>query len=262
MSDGRDGGLPDAPRRATVNERLRDALDSSGFEEISIAMRLGVDPKTVERWIAGRVPYPRYRRSLADLLDVGEYELWPQLAERRALPMQESADIQAAYAHRWAVPRKEWLRLFGAAEREIGVLAYAALFLAEDVGILRILTERANIGVRVRILLGNPGSPHVADRGADEGIGSAIAAKVQNALAIYRSLPDIKTVEVRLHSTTLYASIYRGDNDFLINTHAYGATASHSPVLHVRHSAPGDLAETYSNSFERVWASAVTRECT
>jgi hypothetical protein len=237
-----------------VNEKFREALDSSEFDETSIATRLGVDPKTVERWIAGRVPYPRYRRSLANLLDIDEHELWPQIAQRTTLPIQESAEIHAAYAHRWAVPRKVWLRLFGSAEHEIGILAYAALFLAEDDGIVRILADRARAGVRVRILLGKPDSPHVAERGNDEGIDNAIAAKIQNALALYKPLTDIETTELRLHSTTLYASIYRADDDLLINTHAYGSTASHAPVIHVRHTMPGDMAETYLASFERVWA--------
>jgi transcriptional regulator with XRE-family HTH domain len=158
-----------------VNERLREALDASDFDEASIAIRLGVDPKTVERWIAGRVPYPRYRVSLADILDVDEYNLWPQLTQRRALPIQESAEIQAAYAHRWAVPRKVWLRLFGSAKYEIDLLAYAALFLAEDDGILRLLANRARGGVRVRILLGKPDSPHRnRDRGDSPSLHDAL----------------------------------------------------------------------------------------
>jgi hypothetical protein len=239
-----------------VNKRLREALDASDFDEVAIAMRLGVDPKTVERWIAGRVPYPRYRNSLADLLKADEYALWPQIAQRRALPTQGSVDIKAAYAHRWAVPREEWLRLFSSAENEIGILAYAALFLAEDDGILRLLAERAGAGVRVRILLGKPDSRRVAERGTDEGIDSAIGAKVQNAIKLYKRLAVIDTVEIRLHSTTLYASIYRGDDNFLINTHAYGAAAAHAPVLCVRHCDGGDIAETYLESFERVWSSA------
>jgi hypothetical protein len=242
-----------------MNERLRKAIDSSELDEPTIAARLGVDPKTVERWIAGRVPYPRYRRALTDLLAVDERELWPQAARRTTAPSQESTKIQAAYAHRWAVPRKVWLRLFSSAEQEIGILAYAALFLAEDDGILRILADRARAGVRVRILLGNPDSPHVADRGAGEGIGDAIAAKIRNALALYEALSEIETTEIRIHSTTLYTSIYRADNDLLINTHAYGATASHAPVIHIRHTAPDDMAETYLSSFDRVWDEADNR---
>ena len=41
----------------------------------------GVDPKTGQRWIAGRTPYPRHRRAIADLLGENEGYLWPQTAE-------------------------------------------------------------------------------------------------------------------------------------------------------------------------------------
>jgi transcriptional regulator with XRE-family HTH domain len=72
------------------------------LREDDVAARLGVDPKTVRRWLNGRVPYP----------------------------------------HRSAIPRALWVRLFGSAEREIAILAYSALFLAEDAGVLRILADK------------------------------------------------------------------------------------------------------------------------
>lgn len=239
-----------------MNDRLREAVAASELDEIAIATQLGVDPKTVVRWIAGRLPYPRYRRALADLLGNDENAFWPETAHRAPLPSGEPAEIQAAYAHRWAVPRELWLQHFESAQQEIGILAYAALFLAEDHGTLRILADRARAGVRLRILLGDPNSRQVAARGAGEGIGDAIAAKARNALTLFRSLAEIDGAEIRLHRTTLYASIYRADDEIWINTHAYGATASHAPVIQVRHSTPFDMAETYLESFDRVWNEA------
>ncbi|MFB4308949.1 hypothetical protein [Actinomadura sp. GTD37] len=55
---------------------------------------------------------------------------------------------------------------------------------------------------------------------------------------------------------SLYNSMYRADDDLLINPHAYGIAASHAPVLHLRRGEDGDMASTYLESFERVWASA------
>ena len=63
-------------------------------------------------------------------------------------------------------------------------------------------------------------------------------------------------LEVRLHDTTLYNSIFRFDDDVLVNTHAYGAVAAKSPVLHVRRIAGGRLFAHYMESFERVWDEA------
>ena len=61
-------------------------------------------------------------------------------------------------------------------------------------------------------------------------------------------------MEIRQHSTVLYNSIYRADDQLLVNTHVYGTPASHAPVLHLRQIAGGTLVGTYLESFERVWS--------
>jgi hypothetical protein len=63
-------------------------------------------------------------------------------------------------------------------------------------------------------------------------------------------------VSVRLHSTTLYNSLYRYDNELLVNAHAYGVPAGQSPVLHLRRLLGGRLFDHYLASFERVWQAA------
>ena len=49
-----------------MNESLRQALLRARLREDDIAARLGVDPKTVRRWLNGRVPYPYNRAAIAD----------------------------------------------------------------------------------------------------------------------------------------------------------------------------------------------------
>ena len=45
-----------------ANERLRQAILSSGLSIDDLADQVGTDVKTVERWITqGRVPHPRNR---------------------------------------------------------------------------------------------------------------------------------------------------------------------------------------------------------
>lgn len=63
-------------------------------------------------------------------------------------------------------------------------------------------------------------------------------------------------VQLRLHDTILYNSIYRADDELLVNTHAYGCHASHAPVFHLCLTREDGMAATYLESFERVWASA------
>jgi hypothetical protein len=238
-----------------VNDALRRALISVGIDSVGVAARLGGDPKTVEQWCAGRTPYARNRAALAELVGRDQYELWP--ATRHLRPrVTPGGEIVTIYPHRWAVPREMWLRHFSRAEREIGVLAYSALFLIEDSGILRALADRAQAGVKVRFLLGAPESPEVAERGDAEGIGDAMAARIRNALALLRPLTALPGVELRLHRTALYNSIYRADDDLLVNPHVYAQPAATAPVLHVRPTEDGMLAATYAESFERVWGGA------
>lgn len=129
-----------------------------------------------------------------------EQELWPA-PDTPASPV--SHEIKACYPYRSAVPRDASQRLFASAEREINILVYAALFLAEDGGIVRLLADKARAGVAVRILLANPDSSAVAERGAEEGIGGAVALRVHNAVALFRPLLETDGVETRQHETVL-----------------------------------------------------------
>jgi hypothetical protein len=208
----------------------------------------------VQRWLAGRLPQPRPRWGLADLVQRHEYDLWPQLAGSLAPTI--NPEILATYTHRGAVPRELWRQLFASDQREIGILVYAGLFLAEDIDLVKIMRHKANDGVTIRILLGDPDSDQVALRGAEEGITEAMAAKIRNVIVLYRLLLDLPTVEIRLHNTVLYNSIYRADDKMLVNPHVYGTAAAQAPVLHLQRRSDSDLFNTYANSFERVWTTA------
>jgi transcriptional regulator with XRE-family HTH domain len=238
-----------------VNEPLRQALLRARLREADVAARLGVDPKTVRRWLNGRVPYSHNRAAVAELVGVEETELWPDaggLLAARSRP----EELGTVYPHRWAVPREVWVRLFESAEREIAILAYSALFLAEDAGLLRILADKGRAGVTVRIALGDPDGPNVAERGEEEGIGDAMAAKIRNALILYRPLGLVENVEIRLHRTVLYNSIYRADDQILVNQHTFGIQAARAPVFCLSNTTGGEITGLYLDSFKRVWDSS------
>ena len=240
-----------------MNEPLRRALLRARLREDDVAARLGVDPKTVRRWLNGRVPYTGNRLALADLLDVDEADLWPGAGGPLTMGSRPE-EMGSIYPHRWAVPRETWARFFKSAEHEIGILAYSALFLAEDAGIVAILADKGRNGVPVRIALGDPNSPHVARRGEEEGIGAAMAAKIRNALTLFGPLTQVADIEIRLHEAVLYNSIYRADDDLLVNQHVYGTPAAHAPVFGLRAIEGKSMATTYVDSFNRVWETATT----
>ena len=239
------------------NERLRAALLERGLTPESLAAQIEVDAKTIERWITkDRTPYRRHRYATAAALGIEESYLWPDaLSPVQAAGVSES-EIVNVYPHRWTVPRDEWLRLFTAAEEDIDILVYAAMFLAEDAGIVRTLASKAADGVRVRLLFGDPDSDAVAQRGDEERVGSALAARVRNVMALFAPLIAVDEVQVRLHNTPLYNSIFRADDDLLVNPQIYGTAASNAPVLRLRKVAGGSLVTTYMECFERVWDEA------
>ncbi|WP_395110275.1 helix-turn-helix domain-containing protein [Actinomadura sp. SCN-SB] len=239
------------------NERLRAALLQRGMTIAALAEEIDVDPKTVERWITqGRTPYRRHRYAVASRLGLEETYLWPEALSKEQVTQVSDSEIITVYPHRWATPRDAWGRLFTDAQHEIGILVYSGMFLAEDTGVQRTLADKAKAGVRVRVLLGDPDAPQVAERGTDEGIGEAMAAKIRNVLVIYKPLTKLDNVEIRLHATVLYNSIFYADDQMFVNTHVYGVPASNAPFWHLRKIPGGEIVTTYLESFERVWEGA------
>jgi hypothetical protein len=237
-----------------ANERLRTALLQRGVTPAVLADTVGVDPKTIERWIGGRIPYRRHRHQVAVRLGVDETYLWPGALAAEQVASASESEILVVHPHRWAVPRDTWGLLFDSAEQEIGILVYSGIFIADDPGLLALFRAKAEQGVRIRILLGDPDSSEVAIRGQHEGIDDALASKIRNVVVLLRPLRQVPGVEIRQHSTVLYNSIYRADAEMLVNSHVYGKPASQAPVMHLRQIAGGTLVGTYLESFERVWS--------
>jgi hypothetical protein len=234
---------------------LRRALFLARLSEEDVAAQLDVDPKTVRRWLEGRLPYPRHRLAMSRLVEVDESDLWPGVHAARVAQAQPE-EIKAVYPHRWAVPHAVWRELFESAQLEIDILAYSALFLVDDVDLLGVFADKARAGVRVRIALAAPDSAHIAERGAQGGISDSIDAKIRNALTLYKTLLDVGNVELRLHQTTLHSSLYLADNDLLVNQHAYGILAANSIVFHLRRGDANDMFTRYVESFVKVWSAS------
>ncbi|PWI43195.1 helix-turn-helix transcriptional regulator [Streptomyces sp. ICBB 8177] len=241
-----------------ANERLRAAIVERGLTLEQVAERLGVAPKTVERWISdpARKPYRRFQYATASLLQQEVSYLWPDERTAAEVTAAGNAELIRIYPHRSTVPNALWPTLYAGAREYFDVVAYSAFWLTEDTAFLRIVREKSAAGVRVRFMLGDPDSLAVAQRGDDEGIGAAMAAKIRNALLNYAGIFDLPGVEFRLHGTTLYNSLYRSDDAMLVNGHIYGVGAYLAPVMHLQRVPGGELFDTYAESVERVWEGA------
>jgi len=246
------------PEAQMPNERLRNRIAAAGLAISDIAADVQVDPKTVERWITkGRIPHRTHRWKTAQLLGSDETYLWPTVADDVRTTAASQAEFVTLYPNRGAVPEQLWSALFQEARSDVDVLAYAGLFLADGrPDLSSILSKKAADGASVRLLFGDPDSDAVRRRGDEESIGDGMAARVRLVLTYLRDLLHGSDVEVRLHNTALYNSIYRFDDDMLVNTHVYGAPAAQNPVMHLQRVPGGRLFGHYLASFDKVWASA------
>jgi len=241
-----------------TNERLRSQMAGAGLSITEVASKIEVDPKTVERWITkDRMPHRRYRAATARLLDADEAYLWPKVLDDVRTKSASQAEIVATYPHRGAVPDQLWNSLMNGVEDGIDVLVYAGLFLIDgQPDLAPILAGKASRGTRIRLLFGDPESPTVAQRGADEGSGDDLGARIRLSLSELREVDGVSGMEIRQHGTVLYNSIYRFDEDLLVNMHVYGTPAAQNPVMHLRRVPGGRLFDHYLRSFDRVWETA------
>ena len=120
-----------------------------------------------------------------------------------------------------------------------------------------LLAERSAAGVAVRVCLGDPASEAVRLRGVEEGIGTAMAGRCQLAISYTAPLVAAVPGAVRLTRATLYASIFRFDDEVLTNFHLFGNPAAASPVMHVRRRRNNGIAANVERTFEALWTQAV-----
>ncbi|MEU6481439.1 helix-turn-helix transcriptional regulator [Streptomyces sp. NPDC047017] len=241
-----------------ANERLRGAIVDAGLTLDEVAARLGVASKTVERWINDpeRKPYRRFQYATASLLKCEVSYLWPDERTSAEVTATGNAELVKLYPHRSVVAQALWTDLYSTAAHRFDVVVYSGFWLTEDAMFHRIVKEKSAEGVPIRFMLGDPAAQAVTVRGQDEGIGTAMASKIRNALINYGPLFGLPGVEFRLHGTTLYNSLYRADDEMLANGHLYGVGAYMAPVLHLRRVPGGELFDAYAESIERVWESA------
>ncbi|WP_228980658.1 XRE family transcriptional regulator [Streptomyces sp. DH12] len=217
-----------------------------------------MDPKTVSRWLGGRVPHPRHRFRAAQHLRVEETFLWPTPPSQRGRSGTGlGSEIIGAYQNRASVPRDTWLALLQGARRQIDVLVLSGTFFAQtNPHVAKMLAERAADGAQVRLCFGDPTGQAAALRGREEGIGDTLAAKIRASLTYYRPLLSEAGCEVRLHDSTLYNSLFRYDDNLLVNPHVWGQPASANPLLHLRRVDAAGWFDNYAQSFDAVWADA------
>ena len=113
----------------TNGERAASSGAAAGAAsgEDDVAARLGVDPKTVRRWLVRARPYAHNRAAIADLTGADEADLWPDTGG----PLADTGPTPTSWGRctrtRWAVHAGGMgAPVRRSAEREIAILAYSA----------------------------------------------------------------------------------------------------------------------------------------
>jgi len=237
-----------------ANERLRAALARDRWTMSGFADALSVDHKTVERWITkDRTPHRTTVIAAAKLLNEDPAYLWPDFG-RRVVSDETHGEMITVYTERSSVPNSLWLSLLRAVTDSIDILVYAGLHLPEaNPSWPEEIRKKCEESVKVRIAFGDPESANVRTRGDEEGVGAGLAARINYALAWHRPIFGSPNLSIALHSTVLYNSILRFDDQMLVNPHIYSMPAFRAPIIHLRRIEGGPLFQTYVECFERIW---------
>lgn len=244
-----------------ANERLQRAMEAANVDVDAIVEATQVDPRTVERWLKGRVPHPRHRRALASLLNEHENFLWPNdMSEVKKVPTK-TGEIVADYAQRADVPASLWWRMFSRSRRNIDLLGYAMLFLPELFPDLpTLLKEKSMAACKIRIALVEPTCRNLLERDKEEQLGGTFPDRIRTTLYHFRDILNYSGIDIRHHTAPLYNSVFRFDNEMFVTPHLYGLHGSKAPLLHLRRLGPHGIFAKYAAQFDAVWATTVPVE--
>jgi hypothetical protein len=241
------------------NERLKSAMAKAHVDVEIITRTVDVDPKTVQRWLKGRVPHARHRWKLAELLRENEDFLWPG-ADNTNTTTTHTSEVVAAYAHRNEVPPGPWWQLFSHARKQIDLLGFAMLFLPEQhSGLVDLFEEKATSGCKIRIALADPMCAAVQMRDEEEQLGGTLPARIQTTLYHFRAIHNFDGIEIRYHTACLYNSLFRSDNQMFVTPHLYGLHGSKAPLLHLRCLGPNGIFANFAEHFEAIWRTTQPR---
>lgn len=236
-----------------ANERLLAAMARADVSVPALATLTGRDPKTVSRWLGGRVPHPRQRFLVAKHLGEDEEFLWP--GAHRSSDSRAAGEIVATYPYRSNFSTESWWQMINAASKQIDLLGYTLYFLPLDhPQLIPTLIEKARAGCRIRAIIADPKSEHVARRDAEEDQPINLVARIGTSLKYFRDLREQRNFEMRYQDLPLYNSVFRFDDQMLVTPHLHATPGASAPMLRLRRLGPAGLFSRFAGHFESVWS--------
>jgi transcriptional regulator with XRE-family HTH domain len=225
-----------------ANENLKNALRSAGLTPDEFAQVIRVDPKSVQRWVAGTtVPYPRHRVAISRALGLSEHQLWPdqinaQVSEVGAgLERSDGrCDVLGTWGHANDPAAPDLVSFVTGTDGPIDVLdPYPGIDIPE--GLADALAAQAAVGRQVRILSGEP-------------------------LPVFAQLDGCDGIEILDSEIDLACWFIQGGDRMLLNIDLQDDPAVFAPpLIELTGTVEGGLFNRLEDKFDELWREAEDR---
>ena len=211
------------------NEHLRAAIRRAGLTLEEFADIVGVDVKTVQRWLAGRTPHPGNRSRVTGALDTSEHELWPDAVppsdepSERGQPVPLLTDVVAGYGYATDHDAPDPADILRSAAERIELIAPNVM-----PGIVDLLLEKAADGCHVRAIIEDPD------------------AHVEPLLGVDR-------IEIRASAVGEQFGLHRADDQMLLALRRIGVLTESPPVILLRRRTGDGMFDRLADEFEQRW---------
>lgn len=225
------------------NTALLEAMRAKQVSDRQLAEYVGVDIKTVARWLAcpERLPHLKTRWLVADVLQTEERVIWPT-AVRDAVKTGTDKEIVATYATAADVHRPDLGRFIKQAKEQLFFAKYTGYRLWTDIPFLaNHLRARAQQGCRVRFVVGDPAAEitRITDQ-AEQGTATLpLATRINMTLQALAPLHEL--VEVRQTALVYGRGTLWADNEAIVSPSVVGHPGHLVPQLHLRRKMEGGL---------------------
>jgi hypothetical protein len=247
-----------------ANERLWAALSEAGIEPDELARQVGVDVKTVGRWLAGTsVPYRRHRASLARALSSSEEELWPDAAGEQDED-DPRHEILGAWPQASDLRATDWRVLLRGASEHVDLLTFRLAELLRPAGVVESLAAKGAGGCRIRVLLPVIDSSWLAltarelQTGEEDFVGrSALEREIELALGYLQPLLGLPGIDARAFYGDLFPLVLRFDSEMLVTQRLAAEPDGQGPLLHLRRHHARGLVDQFSRHLEMLHRAAM-----
>ncbi|SLG78184.1 helix-turn-helix domain-containing protein [Mycobacteroides abscessus subsp. massiliense] len=253
---------------AVPNVALDLMMKAKSMSPRRLAVHVGRDEKTVNRWLAGEtVPQKANARSVANALGVRPEQLWPEIM-MPAVPQgaadqstSRTADLTAVF-----LTRNEFLRavsldeLFGGAA-DISLSGLSLNLLCQhypDTEIIRLL----NGGTTIRALFLDPAGRYIADRETEEEhspdvLSGLTKTNIATLRRIQSRLPTeaAENLQLRTYDEPLRFNLTLIDQvTCIVQTYLPHARGMESPTLMIEKQGQSEgLLSVFTYVFEHYW---------